>query len=510
VRDDDLESLKQQRAVVEAKRKAMVFGLPHLYKFKWYAWAWRFYKSREKMNLLVAANQISKSSTMIRKAIEWAGNKSLWPELWKKQPRQFWYLYPSKEVVQMEFLTKWVPDFLPQGEYKNHETYGWRELKDKGDIIGIQFNSGVVIYFRTYAQNVSNLQTGTVDAIFADEELPEHLFDELMMRLAASDGYFHTAFTATLNQMMWRMAFEGTGAQEKFPDALKLQVSMYECIKYMDGSPGAYTEARIETIKRSCKSDTEILRRVYGKFVTETGRKYPQFEPARHYVTPYDIPFNWKKFAGIDIGSGGTGHPPAIIFIAVRPDFRKGAVYQGWRGDDGQTYTMGDVFQKFLELRGSTVFVEQRYDWQAKDFKTIADRAGECFLPAEKNHENGEQVVNTLLKNDMIDIFDEPELHKLGDEMLTLMRDTPKPKAKDDMADAFRYGSVSVPWDWSVLTGQLSAEEKKALKARPFTEKDHLAMEIAERRGEMVRNEEDEAWVEMEDDFNEWNEAYGN
>ncbi len=505
----EIEKIRQQQQLIEAKKADLQAGLPHLYAWKWYKWAWEFYQSRNPMTLLVAANQISKSSTMIRKCIEWSGNPRLWPELWKTPPRQFWYLYPSREVVTMEFHTKWLPDFLPRDAYKKHSTYGWKEFKDKGDIAGIQFSSGLILYFRTYMQNVTNLQTGTVHAIFTDEELPEHLYDELNLRLAATDGYFHSVFTATLNQMLWRLAFEGKGEQEKFPGAFKQQVSMYDCLRYMDGTPGAYTEEKINAIKSKCKSDTEIQRRVYGKFVTEVGRKYPQFDPSRHYCEPFEIPRTWRKYAAVDLGSGGTtGHPPAIMFIAVRPDFRYGCAYEAWRGDDGSTYTMGDVFQKFLGMRGHEQFLDQRYDWQAKDFKTIADRAGESFSPADKNHERGEQVVNTLFKNDMFQLFDIPDMHKCGDELLTLMLDTAKQKAKDDLADALRYVVTAVPWDWSVLTGELTDAEKKALKAKPFTDKDKLAMEIQERRGELVSERED-SWAEMEDEFSEWNDAYG-
>jgi len=66
-------------------------------------------------------------------------------------PTQFWYLYPTSTQVNIEFETKWK-QFLPKGEYKNDPIYGWHEEKKDGNIIAIHFNSGVHLYFKTYAQ----------------------------------------------------------------------------------------------------------------------------------------------------------------------------------------------------------------------------------------------------------------------------------------------------------------------------------------------------------------------
>jgi hypothetical protein len=150
-------------------------GLPHLYGFPWYPWAREFFESQHKYNFLCAANQISKSSTQIRKAIHWATEQSLWPKLWKSKPLQFWYLYPTAEVATVEFEKKWVPEFLPRGKYKDDPIYGWKADYIKDSIQAIHFNSGVSIYFKSYAQKTANLQTGTVWVIWADEEMPQVL-----------------------------------------------------------------------------------------------------------------------------------------------------------------------------------------------------------------------------------------------------------------------------------------------------------------------------------------------
>jgi hypothetical protein len=513
-----LQELEAQKKFIDDRRRQMEEGLPHLYGMKWYEWAWKFFSSANHMNLLCAANQISKSSTQIRKCIEWAGNKNLHAKLWKEPPRQFWYMYPSSDIMLAEWKTKWE-QFMPKGSYQDHPTYGWRELKEKGEFKGIEFNSGVIVYWKYYSQLAINLQSGTIAAVFSDEEMPEELYDEVQARMISTEGYFHMVFTATLNQLFWQMAMEARGEHEKFPSAFKQTISMYDCLRYMDGSPGAYTEEKIAVVKAKCKSDAEIQRRVYGRFVAETGRKYPQFSPKRHFILPHYIPPDWYRYSAVDIGSGKIkgAHPPAICFAAVRPDYRKGVIYRVWRGGDGELFTAGDIFQKYLELRGRENIIEQYYDWQAKDFKTIAARAGETFLPANKSHDDGEMIVNALFKNDMLHLFLEDhdtEMPKLGQELLSVMRDTDKKHAKDDLADALRYSLSSVPWDWSILAekerGLLEAERPPV---RPLTEKELMLQEIEERRAFMgsgsKADSEGESWDELEEEFEEWNERYG-
>jgi hypothetical protein len=312
---------------------------------------------------------------------------------------------------------------------------------------------------------------------------------------------------------MWKRAMEGKGDNELFPHAFKQQVSMYDCITYRDGSPGAFTEEKIKRIEASCPTDTEKQRRVHGKFVTEIGRKYPQFDSAKHYVKPHPIEPDWKKYVAVDIGGGGMAHKPAICFVAVRPDHRYGVAYKGWLGDDGLDYTAGDILNKFIELRGQDQLVLQKFDQNAKDFGTLATRMGEPFIPSEKSHERGEDVVNTLFKHNMLMIFDTPEMQKLGGQLSSIMRDTPKKKAKDDFADALRYDVVDIPWDWSALKGEPSLIEIEEAKEKPYTAEERVAMELTERRGEFIdprKPKQGEDWEVLEEEFAEWNSYYGN
>lgn len=483
--------------------------LPHLYGHKMYPWQREFFESRNKMAFLTAANQVGKSTIAQKQCVHWAtAGFNLWKELWPDHikeegdiPAQFWYLYPDSKLATAEFHEKWVKDVLPSGEMKNHPMYGWEAFFEKRMLQYIKFNSGITVYFKTYSQNPQSLQAGTCSVIFSDEEMPEHLYDELKFRLSAYDGYFRMVFTATLNQELWRCTMEESGKHEKFKDALKLQISLYDCMKFEDGSPSHWTKERIQARIDSCSTETEVQRRIHGKFVTETGKMYSAYDPETCTMEPRVIPKDWLVYEGLDYGSGGKkGHPSAIVFVAVAPDYSRGEVFLGWRGDGIQT-TAGDLLNKhFLLLDDHGLegrVIEKRYDYHCKDLFVIAERAGEDLMPANKKKEDGVQILNSLFKHAALKIHltEDGELEKLCKELNNLLEGTDKRKAVDDFSDALRYCCATIPWDWSKVK-----VEKVKVKRKPKSEIDL--------RRERFFGPSDQVQDDFEAEIDEWNSLY--
>jgi len=476
--------------------------LPHLYGFPWYKWAWEFFTSKNKHNFLVAANQISKSSTQIRKGIHWATEPELWDVLWDTKPTQFWYFYPTKEVATIEFHEKWVKEFLPREEFREHPQYGWRaDIRNK-NIFAIYFNTGVSIYFKSYEQSADSLQTATVYAMFCDEEMPEQLYDELIFRLNATDGYFHMVFTATLGQEFWRCTMEERGKYEKFKSAFKRNISMYDCQKYMDGTDSHWTLARIKEKEANCSSEAERLRRIMGRFVKDSDLKYAGFDRTRNVSEDHKLPSNWLIYTGVDIGSGGTtSHPAATVFVAVDPNFTKGRVFKCWRGD-GCITTASDLLEKYIELKGKMKPVAQYYDWASKDFGVISERWGEAFMPADKSRESGEKILNVLFKTGMLKIYKTEESLKLVHELENLSNKTIKNNSKDDLIDALRYAVTKIPWDFSNIH-----TPKSFVKVDPYkdmTERERLYHKQKDERTKGIEHIVDQS------EFDEWNDMYEN
>lgn len=505
----DQQAVADEKARIEARirlleqQKSMEEGLPHLYGWPWYQWAWDFFTSTNRFNLLCAANQISKSSTQIRKCIHWATAVDLWPKLWRMKPTQFWYFYPTFDVATAEFHEKWKKEFLPRGEWKDHAVYGWKEEIRNKQIYAIYFNSGVTVYFKSYEQKAENLQTASVYAMFCDEECPEELYPEIVSRISAATirGYFHLCFTATLGQEFWRLAIEEKDKRyETFQKALKLQVSLYMCKQYMDGSPGPWTDELIEERIEACADDAEVQRRVFGKFVVDKNRKYGSFSRKVNLLPAHPLPKDWLIYAGVDIGSGGeSGHPAAIAFVGVRTDFTEGRVFKGWRGDKILT-TAGDILDQYVKLRGKMKPVAQYYDSQARDFGTIAGSRKIPFLKADKGQDRGENTLNTLFKLGMLGIYDEPELLKLVLELESVRRTTGKSDAKDDFIDALRFAVMCIPWDFE------KARKRKLNKGKA-DEEATLSDRERFRRGLDKKDNKGIDLIEAEIDLA--NEAYG-
>lgn len=462
---------------------------------------------------------MGKSSINIRQCIEWATNKDLWPELWATgmgSPNQFWYLYPTKEVGTIEFKTKWA-QFLPQGAFQGNEITGWEAQYETKHIKALHFKSGVSVYFKTYAQNAQDLQSGTVFALFWDEELPVLLLPELQARLNATDGYMRGVFTATLGQEHWRRCLEERGSLETHKEAFKKNVSLYDCLKFEDGTNSHWTIDKIKRAIAKCPTEAEIQRRIFGRFVSASGRKYEAFEASRNRCGPFKKPKNWVVYSAVDIGSGGMGgHPAAIIFLAISPDFTQGKVLRAWRGDSIPT-TNSDIYMQYRKMRKELKVQpnSQVYDYSAKDFFTISSRMGDGFVAAEKNHEIGEGIVNTLFKHNMLEIptdmppDEQAELEKLVGELSSLLNSTPKTKAADDLCDVLRYACVSVPWDFSSIDADLDLDSMLHKDLNPPKKKIETSSErINRERAEWAKPKANKVdSVQSEIDY--WNDMYG-
>lgn len=512
--------LKRTEAAYLRKKAELESVLPHLY-IPMYKWQRSLFESTNRVNLLTAANQIGKSSALIRRAIANCTDPRRWVTLWGENivPRQMWYFYPDGLTVEKEVTTKWVPEWLPRKEMERDPQYGWKISNRNGRPDSITFNAGPTIYFQTYSKSVSNVQAGSVYELFADEETPMDFYDELMFRLTATNGIFTSGFTPTLNQLFWKQAMEG---DKVLPLAFKQVVSMYDCLKYEDGSPSRVMSMdKIKLAESRCKSDTEKQRRIWGRFITEEGRTYYGFEFERNIKPPHSIR-NWYVYAAVDYGSGSDGydskskrnHPAAIVFIAVHPEYKKGVVFKSWRGDGVKT-TAGDVFNKYMELKEGIEVTQACYDGAAVDFGTIAQRNGVSFQKADKSRDAGEDLLNTLFKHNMLHIFDdEADNMKLASELMHMMisNQTSGGKKEDDLADALRYACMLVNWDLTVIQEKSGSDEVKETVTRPLTDQEYVEWQIKARRGEDVRHKDskDEGWSELDDEFDMWNEQYGN
>ena len=443
--------------------------LPHLYMHKHYKWSHEFENDlKTKTQVVCAANQIGKTSTLVKKLIRIATEPEKWPTMWPGLPKgmlpaQWWYLYPSADVASIEFEEKWRP-LLPKVS-KDDPRYGWRVIMRNQKVFGLMFNTGIHIYFKYYSQNVTMLQAASAYLVALDEECPVEMIPELQMRTRATDGFMFFVFTPTIGQKFWKDVVE---ARTVWQHARVWQPSLYDCMQYVDGSGSHWTPEKVQRAVDECISESEKQRRIFGKVVAEneSSRAYSTFNPLEHAREATPVPNDWGIVVGVDYGSGAfpDGHPSAITFLAVNPDRTLGRVIRHWRGDGVET-TAEDVVNKFEEMSKDIVNINTVvYDYSARDIGTIAHRRGLPFQNANKARDSGKMFVNSLFKKNAlyIDLWGDaaealrinPEhlqTHKLIEELMSLLEGEKKVHAKDDSIDSMRYPVAAVSWAWDEI-----------------------------------------------------------
>jgi hypothetical protein len=477
------------KALAIAKYKSQ---LPHLYGFKHFKWSREFWESTNRYTFLTMSNQSGKSVVSIRKAIRLATDVEFQRRVFKTPASYGVYFYPSLKMATREFKMKWVKELLPREELKDDPKYGWSsEFKD-GEIYCIHFKNGFSIYFFSYNMKVSDLQAMSPNFVMADEEMPAALWGEISARLMATKGLFSLVCTPTLGEELWRKVFE----LNSMPNAKVIKATMYDTIKFEDGSPGLRTVAEIEDFKAKLPTQRDIDIRVYGKFAKAEGLVFPTFNVDRAIVPALADAQRWPVYCGIDVGSGGHAHPAAIAFVAVRPDFKQARLIRAWCGDATETTTSVDILRKFQEMRKGLTVVATYYDYQSREFGLQAMAADELVLPAEKSHELGESLLNTLFKHNVL-LFEEGDFAiDLAVEIQNLKIGAKKQDAKDDRIDAVRYAVVKIPFDLSEI-GVKTVIQKEV---KP-------AFEPGDRRSQWTENLMKNALTDgIDQQISEWNE----
>jgi phage terminase large subunit-like protein len=465
------------------------------------------------------------STTAICKTIELAINKSLWPKFWPglvdgQRPAQFWYLYPSRDVADIEATSKWV-EYLPR--QKDHPEVGWKLVKDKSKAHSIVFNSGVSVYFKTYEQDAQNLQTGTVYWMVCDEEPDVRLVPELQMRVNATNGYIAFVFTATKGQSFFREVIEDRKRWQN--EARIWQVSLWDCMKYANGTPSQWTKERIQATENKCISQAEIDRRVRGRFVKDEGLEYPTFQRIKH-VKPYANDFaEWDLFSGVDYGSTGPkNHRAAIVVVALSPDRTRLKGVRIWRAPRPIVTTQQDIVNEYVKIQsGLHKKIDYgHYDFAAKDFGTIAGQMGLAMTPADKARESGRAMINTLLKMNAIEFYEPSDVsraasipddylqaYSIAEEFETmpiLESITKKVHVEDDAVDAFRYAISKAPIDYNRINSGIvdSSGEGVKFSGESRTYKEYTVDDERKLGAQLVRDGRREQMQTTEQELSEW------
>lgn len=226
----------------------------------------------------------------------------------------------------------------------------------------------------------------------------------------------------------------------------------------------------------SIGSESMVKMYLEGRWDVITGAFYPEFDPDRHIVKPFEIPKGWMKFRAMDWGSAA---PFCVHWYAVSDgshnDFPRGALicyreYYGAKLEDSGVYAgLKMTAEEVAEAIKARERSDEKLDMSVIDpsaFKedggpSIAARMGVSkvhFQKADNARKAGWDALRQRLKGDdegrpMIYWFSTCE-HII--RTLPLMQhDTGKAagaiedidtKSEDHAADTVRYACMSRPW----------------------------------------------------------------
>ena len=163
------------------------------------------------------------------------------------------------------------------------------------------------ILFRALKDGFDKVKSLNLGFFVLDEasEIPEDIFRALQGRLRRP-RVRHCGLLATNTEghnWVWRLFKNNSD-----PNYFLVEASSFENPHLPEG----YVESLLEDYPEAW-----VKRYVYGSWDAFEGLVYPEFDPAIHVVSPFEVPSEWPKFASLDYG---FTNPQAWIKAALDED----------------------------------------------------------------------------------------------------------------------------------------------------------------------------------------------
>ena len=197
------------------------------------------------------------------------------------------------------------PPFLPQ------DPEIVTECKD-GDF-QIFFANGSLITGKSADSGREKFQAASIDLVWIDEEPEADIYDECYQRTIDCAGKILITLTPLTDinsgvRIPWVF--------DLYEDWKRGSKDVEFCQLSMLDNPFIPQEEKQRAIEKWA-GDVEEQARLYGNFVRRSGLVYPQWNPLKHVVRPFEIPRTWRRIVSIDPAATGI---TAAIWGAVSLD----------------------------------------------------------------------------------------------------------------------------------------------------------------------------------------------
>lgn len=257
----------------------------------------------------IAANRVGKSDAGCYETVCHA--TGLYPEWWEgkryNRPTLIWVGGDTATTVRDIIQKKFIGDmndigsgFLPKDCILLEQCKTRRNVPDAYEILRIQHITGGVseIYLKTYEQGRATWQGTEVDFIWVDEECPQDVYGEALIRLMTTKGSIITTFTPLQGVTPLVLAFldNDQNSDSEFPKYV--EICTWDDVPHLSAGEKAQTLANTPPQLRDARSK--------GVPTVGTGLIYP-VDPSSIVCDDFVIPRHFKKLYGFDVGWRATG-----------------------------------------------------------------------------------------------------------------------------------------------------------------------------------------------------------
>lgn len=162
------------------------------------------------------------------------------------------------------------------------------------------------LYFKSCEMGRDKFQGASVDFVWFDEEPPEDIYEECRMRILDSKGDIFGTMTPLLGLTFVynKIYLNETGDSECWHIFME-----WDDNPYLD-------KAEIKRLS-DILDESQIQARKYGRFSSNSGLVYTEFNENVHVIKPFDIPDYWQDKLSID---PGLNNPLSCHWYAVDGD----------------------------------------------------------------------------------------------------------------------------------------------------------------------------------------------
>lgn len=272
---------------------------------------YEFHKATQKGRLFLGGNRAGKTTAGVAEDIFWLRQDHPYQDLSEiltpgipTRGRIVAVDYNVIEQVIIPEYRRWMPpSLLKDGSWD--ASYS-REFKI------LTLTNGSTLDFKTYEQDMDKHSGTSRHFVHFDEEMPEHIFNENMLRLLDTGGRWWCSMTPLLG-VTW--LYDKYKMDEHPDEEHYIEGNVFiSTVNTMDNPnlKKADIDATFEGM-----SEDEVKARQQGRFVEVGGLIFKTFDKKKHVIPPQIPPKTWQLYMSID---SGWKNPTAILWHAVSPD----------------------------------------------------------------------------------------------------------------------------------------------------------------------------------------------